>query len=134
MCSRVSPANEVCPRKVHSLGVYTHDRLFAQWRCHEQQSAPSHSEQCSPGPDIIYFLALWCLAACPFSSTTITSIPLSPVFSGKWVVAAWYCDWPALTSKSCFLPSGKANCPLASVRNTATVAGWLCMTDFSCGP
>ena len=60
--------------------------------------------------------------------------PASPVFSGKWVVAGSYCVSPALTAKGVFFPSGKLNCPLASVRNTATVAGWLCMMDFSCGP
>src|ERR1041385_1598093 len=74
------------------------------------------------------------LAVLPFNSTTISSISLSPVFSGRWVVAAEYCESPAFTAKSCFLPSGKVNVPLASVRNTATVLGWLCITDFSCGP
>src|SRR6185437_4189771 len=80
------------------------------------------------------FAGLSALAVLPLNSTTISSISLSLVFSGKWVAAALYCESPAFTAKSCFFPSGKVNVPLASVRNTATVLGWLCMTDFSCGP
>src|SRR6476620_4761665 len=80
------------------------------------------------------FAGLAALAVLPFSSVTITSLSLSPVFSGKWVPAGAYCASPAFTAKSCFFPSGKVKVPLASVRNTATVLGWLCITDFSCGP
>src|SRR6478735_6038209 len=104
---------------------------------------PHRFAECHHGDRTDYFFAvlagsafagLAALAVLPFSSVTITSISLSPVFSGKWVPAALYCASPAFTAKSCFFPSGKVNVPLASVRNTATVLGWLCITDFSCGP
>src|ERR1019366_7578900 len=90
-------------------------------------------EQRSPPPGD-YFDDFAGLAALPFSSTTIISNGVSPVFSGRWVTLVAYCVWPALTEKLSFLPSGKVNVPLPSVRNTAPSAGWLCMTDFSCGP
>src|SRR2546425_1260731 len=38
-----------------------------------------------------FFSAFAGLAALPFSSTTIRSMASLPVFSGKWVVPAWYC-------------------------------------------
>src|SRR5450631_2619470 len=39
----------------------------------------------------IYFISIFAaLAALPFNSTTITSIPASPVFSGMWIVLAEY--------------------------------------------
>jgi hypothetical protein len=44
------------------------------------------------------------------------------------------CAAPAFTAKGVFSPSGKLNYPLALMRHTATVAGWLCVIDFSCGP
>ena len=54
-----------------------------------------------------FFPAFAVLAALPFSSTTITSIPLSLlVFSGKWVMLAAYCASPALEANFSFFPSG----------------------------
>jgi len=56
---------------------------------------------------------------------------LSPVFSGKWVPASPYIASPLFVVKFFVLPSGKVNFPLESDMNTTTVAGWLCITDFS---
>src|ERR1017187_80953 len=76
-------------------------------------------QQCSPAPGDYFISDFAGLAALPFNSITITSIPLSLVFSGKWISAALYCASPALTVKFFVFPSRSLTCPFASVRNSA---------------
>ncbi len=84
-------------------------------------NGPNHRYEPS---DFDYFIpVILDLAAWPFNSTTITSIAVSLVFSGKCVVAASYCASPALALKVFIFPSGKVNRPVLSVRNTPAVAG-----------
>src|ERR1039458_9721971 len=45
-------------------------------------------QQCSPAPGDYFISDFAGLAALPFNSITITSIPLSLVFSGKWISPA----------------------------------------------
>src|SRR5215467_3282187 len=64
------------------------------------------------------------------SSTAITSKAWPPKFSGRCSTASKYVTSPAFAEPSSVFPSGYVNRKWTSFKNTPTLGGWLCMTDF----
>jgi hypothetical protein len=94
----------------------------------ERAFAPIELYPAAQRPEIYLISVVAALAALPFNSITITSIPLSPMFSGKWVTAGVYWASSALALMSSRLSIRKSE-PRLGVGEKHRNPGWMAVHD-----